>query len=46
MARLYSVREPTGGPVAYEAMVTALGGGRVGDLLYVAEFPLSGLRRR
>jgi hypothetical protein len=46
MARLYSVREPTGGRAGYEAMVIALGGGRVGDLLYVTEFPLSDLRRR
>lgn len=46
MARLFSVREPTGGSVAHEAMVIALTGGRVGDLLYVVDFPLSDLRRR
>jgi hypothetical protein len=46
MARLYSVREPTGGSAGHESMVIALGGGRVGDLLYVADFPLSDLRRR
>jgi hypothetical protein len=46
MARLYSLRTPTGGTVAYESLVIALGGGRVGDLLSVADFPLSDLRRR
>jgi hypothetical protein len=46
MARLYRVREPTGGSAGHESMVILLGGGRVGDLLYVAEFPLSDLRRR
>jgi len=46
MARLYSVRAPTGGHAGHEAMVIALGGGRVGDLLYVAEFPLSDLKKR
>jgi hypothetical protein len=45
MARLYSVREPTGGSAGHESTVIALGGGRVGDL-YVADFPLSNLRRR
>jgi hypothetical protein len=46
MARLYSVRQPTGGSPMQEAMTIQLGGGRVGDLLYVADFPLSDLRRR
>jgi hypothetical protein len=46
MARLYRVREPTGGSSGHESMVIMLGGGRVGDLLYVADFPLSDLRRR
>ena len=46
MARLYRVREPTGGSAAHESTVIVLGGGRVGDLLYVADFPLSDLRRR
>lgn len=46
MARLYSVRQPTGGTPAYESLTIALGGGRVGDLLYVADFPLSDQRRR
>ncbi len=46
MARLYSVRAPTGGSAGHEAMVIQLGGGRVGDLLYVVDFPLSDLRRR
>ena len=46
MARLYSVREPTGGSPGHEAFTVAVGGGRVGDLLYVADFPLSDLRRR
>jgi hypothetical protein len=46
MARLYSVRQPTGGTAMHEAMTIQLGGGRVGDLLYVADFPLSDLRRR
>jgi hypothetical protein len=44
-ARLYS-REPTGGSAGHEAFTVAVGGGRVGDLLYVADFPLSDLRRR
>jgi hypothetical protein len=43
---LFSVREPTGGTPMHEAMVVQLGGGRVGDLPYVADFPLSDLRRR
>jgi hypothetical protein len=45
-ARLYSVREPTGGTPAWESVAIALGAGRVGDLILVADFPLTDLRRR
>lgn len=45
MAKLYQVREANENPLVTETAVMLVGGGAIGDLLFITEFPLADLQK-